>query len=94
MVRTISSALALVSLLLASDVLAQSRSMSFEQCLATREKTIASLKANPRDVIHIVNTSIMTMTRICTADGSVVITCSKPDEQMVIRQSPSREGCQ
>lgn len=73
----------------------QSVSMSFEACLAAKERTIASLGVNPRDIIPIVNTNVMTMTRVCTADGSVLITCSKPDSKMVITRSPHSEsvGC-
>jgi len=73
----------------------QSVSMSFEACLAAKERTIASLGVNSKDIIPIVNTNVMTMTRVCTADGSVLITCSKPDSKMVITRSPHSEsvGC-
>lgn len=70
-----------------SDVSSQSVNATFDQCLATQSKVIAQLNVPPDDIVHIVNTSQMTVTRICTADGSVLISCSKPDEKMVITKS-------
>lgn len=64
-----------------------STSMSFEKCQAVQANTIAQLGVPPDDIVHIVNTSAMTMTRLYTADGSVIITCSAPDNKMVITKS-------
>lgn len=64
-----------------------SREMSFDQCLLTKAKTIASLNVDPGRIVDIVNTGIVTMTKICTDDGAVIITCSKPDRKMVITTS-------
>lgn len=64
-----------------------STSMSFEKCQAVQANTIAQLNVPPGDIVHIVNTSTMTMTRLYTADGSVIITCSAPDNKMVITKS-------
>ncbi|ODB39969.1 hypothetical protein A9L43_15240 [Pseudomonas mosselii] len=61
--------------------------MSFEKCQAVQANTIAQLNVPPGDIVHIVNTSVMTMTRLYTADGSVIITCSAPDNKMVITKS-------
>jgi hypothetical protein len=61
--------------------------MSFEKCQAVQANTIAQLDVPPEDIVHIVNTSVMTMTRLYTADGSVIITCSAPDNKMVITKS-------
>lgn len=73
----------------------QSISMSFEQCISKRESVIASLGVNPRDIKPIVDTGLMTMTRICTNDGSVLITCSSVDQKMIITQSSAGKdvGC-
>lgn len=70
-------------------------SLPFNECLARKAQVIASLGVNPRDIIPIVNTGIMTMDRICTVDGSVLITCSKPDRKMAITQSSAHYdvGC-
>lgn len=61
--------------------------LSFEECLARKETVISQLGVNPRNIIPLVNTNIMTMTKLCTVDGSVIVTCSKPDRKMVITQS-------
>lgn len=72
-----------------------STTMSFEQCVATVTSTIRRLNAAPRDVRQIVRTNVMTMTRICTADGSVLITCSQPDSRMVttVSSGGAEVGC-
>lgn len=69
-----------------------SEQMTFEECLAHRERVIISLNVNPQNIIPVVNTGIVTITRICTADGSVLITCSKPDQKMVLTMS-DRAAC-
>ncbi len=61
--------------------------MSFEKCQATQANTIAQLNVPSGDIVQIVNTSSMTMTRIYVDDGSVLITCSAPDNKMVITKS-------
>jgi hypothetical protein len=65
----------------------QTVSMSFEECLARKETVISQLGISPGNIIPVVNTNIMTMTKLCTVDGSVIVTCSKPDKKMVITQS-------
>ncbi|TRZ62249.1 hypothetical protein DZA28_20800 [Pseudomonas alloputida] len=64
-----------------------STSMSFEKCQAVQANTIAQLNVPPGDIVHIVNTSTMTMTRLYVEDGSVIVTCSAPDNKMVITKS-------
>lgn len=79
----------------ASEPSSRSIDMDFQSCLATRSQVIAQLNVNPRDIIEIVNTGMLTVTRVCTSDGSVLITCSKEDRKMVVTQSPHSEtvGC-
>jgi hypothetical protein len=67
----------------------QTMTLSFEECIARRDAVITQLGINPRDIIPVVNTNIMTMTKLCTADGSLIVTCSKPDRKMVLTQSTS-----
>lgn len=62
-------------------------SMSFDDCIVRREHVINQLGVSPRDIIPIVNTGIMTMTKICTVDGSLIVTCSKPDKKMILTKS-------
>ncbi|UCP00099.1 hypothetical protein LF844_09885 [Metapseudomonas lalkuanensis] len=64
---------------------------TFEQCEAVKSKVITDLNVPPSQIIPIINTSIMTVTRICTADGSVLISCSREDEKMVVTRSTT--GC-
>lgn len=70
-----------------AEAKSQSMSMSFEDCLARKETVISQLGVNPKDIIPVVNTNIMTMTKLCTVDGSVIVTCSRPDNKMVLTQS-------
>jgi hypothetical protein len=76
--------LAIISLLLTAPAFAAestSKSMSFDQCLLVIQRTATQLGVAP---INIVETSIMRMVRFPTADGSVLVTCSKPDQKMVM----------
>ena len=66
--------------------------MSFEHCNATVASTIRSLNRRPQDIRYIIRSTIMTTTRICTADGSVLITCSRPDEKMITTVSDRSVG--
>ncbi len=62
-------------------------SMSFEKCQAVQANTIAELNVPSGDIAQIVNTSVLTITKIYTADGSILISCSNPDQKMVITKS-------
>ena len=68
----------------ASALETQTRSMSYEQCLATIRQVSSELGVAP---INIVETNIMRMVRFPTEDGSVLITCSAPDQKMVVTKS-------
>ncbi len=61
-------------------------SMPMSQCRATVERTILSLGLTGRNVLRIVDSAVMTVTKMCSVDGSVMITCSAPDQKMVITQ--------
>ena len=61
-----------------------STSMSFEKCQAVQASTIAQLNVPPKDIV---NTSTMTVTKLYVEDGSVIVTCSAPDQKMVITKS-------
>ena len=65
----------------------KSMSMSFEKCQAVQRSTIAQLGVPASDVISVVNTNALTITRILTSDGSILISCSAPDQKMVITTS-------
>ena len=56
-----------------------SRKMDFDKCIQVIDKT-AKDTGVPYNVI--VNTKILKMIKIITADGSVLLTCSKPDQKL------------
>jgi hypothetical protein len=61
------------------------KSMPFSQCLETIKRTAQQLGVTP---VIIVNSGIMRMVRMPTDDGSsVLVTCSKPDQTMVMTVS-------
>jgi len=78
----------LLGVLTASVASAQqstSKSMSFEDCLKVIRNTATDLGVAP---INIVETSEARIVRFPTSDGSVLVTCSKPDRKMVMTISP------
>lgn len=87
--RTVLGMLALCAASGLAQAEAQSKSipMSFDDCQAYQASTVAQLNVPASDIEPIVNSSILTMTRIYTSDGSVLISCSKPDQKMVITTS-------
>lgn len=58
--------------------------MSFEACLATIRQVSSQLGAVP---INIVETDILRVVRFVTSDGSVLVTCSQPDQKMIVTKS-------
>jgi len=75
----------------------ETKSMSFEDCQAAKDQLIASLRVvSPQeDVFPIVDHSNLTITRVCTAEDVVVITCLKETHQMITARSPhsANSGC-
>lgn len=65
-------------------VTSQSRSISFEGCLETIKTFSSQIGVAP---INIIETSIMRTVRYPTKEGSVLVTCSKPDNKMVLTTS-------
>ncbi|PHN32148.1 hypothetical protein AO240_09065 [Pseudomonas sp. ICMP 460] len=70
-----------------ADAQSKSISMSFDECQSYQASTIAKLNVPASDIEPIVNSSVLTITRVYTADGSVLISCSKPDQKMVVTMS-------
>jgi hypothetical protein len=70
-------------------VSSSSQPMSFEQCKQAVGRTVLALgPAAIQNTRFLVSSTIVTVTRICTVEGSVLITCSAPDGTMVTTQSP------
>lgn len=62
----------------------QAVAMSFESCLSKIRSTASQLGVAP---INIAETNDLRMARFPTSDGSVLITCSRPDGRMVVTKS-------
>lgn len=78
---------AAISLLISTGAFAQestSKSMPFEQCLLVIQRTATQLGVAP---INIVETTNVRIVRFPTAEGSVLVTCSRPDQKMVMTVS-------
>ena len=58
--------------------------MPFDQCLATIRNVASQLGVAP---INIVETNDLRIVRFPTSDGSVLVSCSKPDSKMVMTKS-------
>jgi hypothetical protein len=65
----------------AGPVESSSKTMSFDACLETIRSVASDLGVAP---INIVETNDMRMVRFPTSDGSVLVTCSRPDRKMVM----------
>ena len=74
-----------------SSASASSKEMPFDQCVFALNRTAAQAGIAGNRVITIVNTSELVMRRICTIDGSVLATCSRPDNKMVVQKQSA--GC-
>ena len=69
------------------------RSMSFAACQQTLRQTIQTMGVLPWDVVRIIDTDGYSVPRVCTSDGSILITCTGPDWKMAVTKSPYRDGC-
>ena len=61
-----------------------SKAMSFADCGKVIQRTAEQLGTTP---INIVETTDLRMVRFPTVDASVLVTCSRPDEKMVLTVS-------
>jgi hypothetical protein len=83
MVNRMIAAVFAVPLLLAGSSYAQestTKRMSFEDCQKTILSAASDLGVAP---VTIVETNDLRMVRFSVADGSVLVTCSRPDRKMV-----------
>ena len=70
---------------------ADSVAMDFSECTSKLQGSMLAVAGHYKTDL-IVNTSDMVMGRICTNDGSVLVTCSRPDSSMITKKSDST-GC-
>lgn len=66
----------------------EAQSMPFDQCVAVVDKTALQLGLGWLRAPIIVRTTEAYIRRFCTDTGSVLITCSRPDQKMVTTKSP------
>ena len=60
------------------------KTMSFNACLQVIKNTATQLGVAPKNIVE---TNDMRMVRFKTSDGSVLVTCSRPDYTMVLTKS-------
>ena len=63
------------------------RTMNFDTCVRQIQAYAGSIGVAP---INIVETSDVRIVRFPATDGSVLLTCSRPDRKMILVQSPHR----
>jgi hypothetical protein len=61
--------------------------MGFEICLKAISLTASNVGVAP---LNIVETSDVRIVRFPTSEGSIMLTCSRPDQRLVVTTSPSR----
>ena len=64
------------------------KSMLWDDCLATKAEIQARLDVGPKKVIDIVKSSALDVTRLCTKEGTVAISCSKPNQTLIVSIRP------
>lgn len=69
----------------ASGLTSTSRAMSFDRCIDSIQGVATELGMAPTNIAE---TSTVRIVRFNTVDGSVLVTCSRPDRKMVITRSP------
>lgn len=70
------------------NVKSQSRPMSFDNCVMLQNQSMDAAKGTIYKTSIIVETADLRTIRVCTNDGSVLLTCSRLDGNMVTTVSP------
>ena len=76
-----------------SDVESKTSSMDFATCQNFVLSSEAEMLSIGLATKTIVQSDVLIIKRFCTADGSVLMTCSKPDNKLVVTKSPHTENC-
>jgi hypothetical protein len=64
--------------------------MAWEDCLAAKAEMQLKLAVEPDRVIDIVTSAALNVTRLCTSEGAVSISCSKADQTLIISVRPQQ----
>jgi hypothetical protein len=68
----------------------ETKPMGWDDCLAAKAEMQARLDVGPRKVIDIVTSAALNVTRLCTKDGAVAISCSKENQTLSVTVRPQQ----
>ena len=66
----------------------ETRPMPWDDCLATKAEMQARLDVGPQKVIEIVKSAALDVTRLCTKEGTVAISCSRANQTLIVSVRP------
>jgi hypothetical protein len=64
--------------------------MLWDDCLAAKAEMQARLDVGPQKVIDIVKSAALDVTRLCTREGTVAISCSKANQTLIVSVRPQQ----
>ena len=64
--------------------------MPWDDCLAAKAEMQARLDVGPKKVIDIVKSAALDVTRLCTKEGTVAISCSKANGTLIVSVRPQQ----
>lgn len=77
-----------------SEVSSTNDRMSFDACIQKQNSVKDQISSSGNyNIIPVVQTATLSIIRICTNDGSVIITCNAEDGNMITTQSNNKDGC-
>ncbi len=68
----------------------ETRQMAWDDCLIAKAEMQAKLDVVPRKVIDIISSSALAVTRLCTSEGAVSISCSKTNQTLIVTVRPQQ----
>lgn len=64
--------------------------MLWDDCLAAKAEMQARLDVGPKKVIDIVKSAALDVTRLCTKEGAVAISCSRANQTLIVSVRPQQ----
>jgi hypothetical protein len=64
--------------------------MLWDDCLAAKAEMQARLDVGPKKVIEIVKSAALDVTRLCTKEGAVAISCSRANQTLIVSVRPQQ----
>ena len=64
--------------------------MLWDDCLAAKAEMQSRLDVGPKKVIDIVKSAALDVTRLCTKEGTVAISCSKVNQTLIVSVRPQQ----